>query len=381
MRIVSSSGTGAKIFALANRQLQDNVTSELVQQVVDTLKGKNLEESVVEAAPCVLIEQAKEAVVDAAENFARREVVFMHRQVQLKPFLHSLLDEWSLRTEALVREVGVRSGAVAPLWCENGLSPPAPPLTQSVSHALLAETIKMRASAQGFLPNLADQTSAHIQDVLTKRATVLNHLDRYARIETLFFMAHIGAGVEEAVLAGEARRSGDWRLSPVVGQLVQRQALCVLWARPAGNVQHVAQLLAVLVRGTIAAMAPSAGHRILEEVPSGFCQLPLVRASCIGGGADGHVVRRGGCKRHLRQAPVGEQWRRWDRGGVGGRLLLYRWLLSPDKISAAEAWVHDRAAGDAPPVKAQAPAQDEQPKKKGRKGASDMKSLVGSLFQ
>ena len=61
---------------------------------------------------------------------------------------------------------------------------------------MLRDVQRMRKVATDFLPTVDEQTGENIRDILTNKAAVLTQIDRFARIEIAFFLAHLGLGAE-----------------------------------------------------------------------------------------------------------------------------------------------------------------------------------------
>lgn len=128
---------------------------------------------------------------------SRRQVVFAYRGVSLRTRIHSLLGDWNLRLESKIRETAVLAGVLPGLWCECELAPLCAASTMKVEESLIANAKRMRATALDFLPSVHDQSSDRIQEIITKKHLALQQIDRYSKIETSFFEAHIGEKAEK----------------------------------------------------------------------------------------------------------------------------------------------------------------------------------------
>lgn len=389
-RVVAAADVGAKMFSSARRQLQEDISSKMLQDAVDALRVKNLTVDVVNEATDDIKEKLKEKGVDAVASFPRREIEFQYRGVKLKTQVHSLMDEWQVRKEAMIREVAVRSGLLDPLWCESELAPPAPALTAQVAPALLIEVRRMRKSAQDYLPTLASQTSERIQEVLQRRASVLVQLDRYCRIECLFFAKHIGPGAEarmhESILQCLPVLP-DERTMGACLQALQTLGEGKLYAFCGSGLQAafstVKNFLTILNEGRMPPWHQATESDFFKKVKSAFANFLQHERECTDGRKillHGALAAKG-LFGEFSVVAAGENGAARLRYDELSRLTRYKWLLTNEQAMKVDEWVNVTLA--------QAPEQSvgsgEKCKsagnQKSKKHNADVKAIVGNLFK
>lgn len=395
LRVVAGSQIGQKMFAIAHRQLQENLSSTMVQEAVDTMKSKNLDKKAVDSALAKLQERSKTIGVDLAETFLRREVVFSYRGVQLKSFVHSLMDEWNLRKEALIREMAVKlpRGGLAPLWCESELAPPAPATTVKVSADLYSDSARMRKAAHDFLPNLVDQTATNIEHVLKKRSSVLTHLDRYSSIESLFFMAHIGSGAEvrlhQSILKCLPTTPDDRSVASCLQEmnnLGDGKLVAFCGAGLQATFTTCRNFLSYLHEGRSPPWQQAPQEPFWNKVQSAFANFLKFSPSASAGSAS--VELHGAAAAQALYALVEQELGAEKANNTtkvvyeqAAPLNLYKWLLSAEQCRLVETWVNDSIAQHCSAIVKAPEASETSSKKKGRKTGQDMHKIVGSLFK
>lgn len=387
-RVSAASPVGRRMFAAASRQLTENEASDLIQKAADSLDGKDITEALVDTTQRKLVHDLELAGMSADATFPRRQVNFSYRGVALRTSVHSLLDEWSLRKEAKIREIAVKAGKLPALWCEDDLAAPSPALTVDVQAELLEAARRMRAVATDMLPSMPQQTSENIKEIVSKKQAVLGQLDRHSRIESLFFEAHIGEKAERrmqtSILACLPVKAGDVRTIAECKQLLKVLGEGKLFAFCGAGLQAswstVYSLVQCLSEGRSPPWHQGGGGEFWTSVQGACANFLSTRAGASAGSADvpalyGAAAAAAQMQTLLDRKKDGEGNMRY---GDLSNLLRFKWLLTAEHQKLLDGWVSDSLAQ---PAMVEPSSESKNSRNSKKQKSQDIKTLVSGLFK
>lgn len=389
-RIQNSCEVGRRMFSAAARQLSENESSAIVQQWVEFINGKDITTVLVAEAREKLKGALQAVGMDVHASFSRRYVEIVYRGVSLRTSVHSLLDEWNLRLEAKIREVAVLSGALPGLWCECELAPRSGASALKVEESLIANAKRMRAAALDFLPTVHDQTSEQIQETITKKQSTLQQIDRYSKIETLFFEAHIGEKAEKrmhtCILACLPCQPNDMRAVLDSKQAMKSLGDGKLFAFCGAGVRAswsaVYAFIQSLSEGKCPAWEQASSSPFWTSTKAAFANFLIVEVPATDD-TGAHALRGAPAAQHLMSeflaCKAKDPATKFAYGELS-KLTRFGWLLTEQHNAMVQAWLTESLAQTITLTGASS-SSGAAKKNSGKQKNKDMSALVGGLFK
>ena len=200
LREVVKSGVGQRIFAHAWREIADSEMSSTIEAAVVKLftEEKELTPKLIDQHRQDLSKQCSASGYDLFVATKPRTIYLTYRHVQFPVMVSTFIEEFQLRVYCGIKEYGVQSGNIEPLFCESGLCGEEPvSFAGVIDKRLYKESVAARAAVQELVEDAGRASGEEIKSVLLKNNRMLNSLDKAWKVETNFFMSQIGESGEK----------------------------------------------------------------------------------------------------------------------------------------------------------------------------------------
>ena len=203
--VVESCAAGRAMFIKAHESVRAKDLEHVVEASVKRLRQGGLTQHRIDAERKLFNAALEPIGKKPTDMFRSKDIVVEYRGLQLEVPVMCVNDMWSYHVAALFKSVGVDSGAVPKLWCEDELVGERGAPTNKVEGKLLQPTINARAACRGFITDAEFESGEVIAATLAAKAKFLRGIDAKFSIDAQVFLSHIGDKVgrrfQEAVLA------------------------------------------------------------------------------------------------------------------------------------------------------------------------------------
>lgn len=126
-----------------------------------------------------------------------RVVKLMYRGIEYEATVSSYLEEFQLKVAAFAKGVGVKSGMLQPLFCEQDLCDPAlPEFKGTFDEKFFKACANARTESLKFVEDSSKASATEIKACLSKHHKLLASLDRDWKVELNFWLSQCGEGGE-----------------------------------------------------------------------------------------------------------------------------------------------------------------------------------------
>ena len=189
--LVDSSQVGKLLASKTLRDAQRDVHMTVVQNTLDEIPVGALTLDVKGTNRKLFFTKCQEIGCSPTETHKAKDHAFKHLGVSFCIPVQSLLDQYNLAWECLVRTQAIDSGEFAGLFCEKELATDVGIKCPAPEEPLMTQTKMARAEMVKFLAG-EDPTAKAINDKYKEKLGYLMGIDKYAKIEMAYFEASAG---------------------------------------------------------------------------------------------------------------------------------------------------------------------------------------------
>jgi hypothetical protein len=390
----NSSAIGRALMDKAMRQVNLEKMSSVIDGFVRKMDTSGVAVSVamLSASREELLQEMQRRCTDATKAFdTPKEIECMYRGVPIRLICTSPLDQYNIRVAAWIRGLAVDEELLIPLWCESELIAGARAKTgRMVDDAVLTEAKNFRESAHDLL-SVVEATGPNIEDVIKRKASFLQSVDRCCRLELAFWSSSIGDKAKmrvqasiKACLPSVGRPMVLSTSLQALDKLGESKLMVFAGAGMQSMFKSVQGFVSSLKVGASPALdkaGDSAFMLSVKECLALFLTFDSRAAGASAGSADVVTVMYGEQAAKGRFAELAEVWGK-NRDAVAyanvAILQAFNWLLGPAEQADL------RKIGSAIVAKKSGDVSGGPAAKKSKKGAVapvDAKDLVAALFQ
>ena len=160
--IVQSSETGKKLLGHVQRQVViDRVAAKIDEEVVKLMKGDITTTRLLEAQ-AEWVTKMQNLGYNPLARFVAKHVVCQYRSEKIDLVVTSNLDHYCTAVQACTRGLGVQTGALPSLWCENDLISEEAKSVQKIDEDCLRQALASRTT----LKNELDDEDASNENIM-----------------------------------------------------------------------------------------------------------------------------------------------------------------------------------------------------------------------
>ena len=352
LRVVMRSQVGQRLFANAWREVADDAVSESVELAVEKLLSEEAEltQKVIDRRRQELAKQCEENGTDLYVASKPGSVLIKYRRIEFPVMVTTSVEEYSLRIQAAIKELGLRHGHLQPLFCEDGLCAAGPSsYACMVDKKLLTDSSAARAAITELVDDPAKASGDEIKATLMKHSRMLSSLDKGWKVEMNFFLSQVGetgeARLRSLVLDVLPSKDKQCTLEEAHGKLraVASGQLCqFVRVGLQRQVENVVGWISVMMKGRSPRLPDTKHNPFLAEVVARLACFFRRRLTTSAGSGDASDLVGREAILDLYKCIQKDVAAKKQQDLVSLRPFgIYQWLLTADEMKVTKQWLSD----------------------------------------